>query len=85
MQKVFNKVVDKTTALTQKHPTLKTSTSSPSTPPSNVPPITGADVVRYRYQHGCNLGTIFVLERWLSGSMFGSDAAGGSELDAIRS
>jgi len=40
------------------------------------------DVLRYRYQHGTNLGSIFVLEKWLTGSMYqdGSDSA---ELAAV--
>ncbi|KAI9727447.1 MAG: Glucan 1,3-beta-glucosidase 3 [Cirrosporium novae-zelandiae] len=41
------------------------------------------DVIRYRYHHGSNLGSIFVLERWLSGSMYLNGAKGDSELDAI--
>lgn len=46
--------------------------------------LTSADVFNYRYSHGTNLGTIFVLERWLSGSMYVQGAAGDSELDAVR-
>lgn len=42
---------------------------------------TVTDVLRYRYHHGTNLGTIFVLEQWLSPSMFVS--GGSSELDAV--
>jgi hypothetical protein len=40
------------------------------------------DVLRYRYQHGTNFGSIFVLEKWLTGSMYqeGSDSA---ELAAV--
>ena len=40
------------------------------------------DVLRYRYQHGTNLGSVFVLEKWLTGSMYqdGSDSA---ELAAV--
>lgn len=43
------------------------------------------DILRYRYHHGPNLGSIFVLERWLYGSMYDAGAAGASELDAIVS
>lgn len=41
------------------------------------------EVMRYRYQHGTNLGSIFVLEKWLTGSMYaeGSDS---SELAAVK-
>ncbi|KAF2101686.1 glycoside hydrolase [Rhizodiscina lignyota] len=51
----------------------------PSAPTSN-------DVFRYRYQHGTNLGSIFVLEKWLSGSMFPSNATAqqSSELEAVK-
>ena len=40
------------------------------------------DVLRYRYQHGTNFGSIFVLEKWLTSSMYqeGSDSA---ELAAV--
>ncbi|MCJ1398177.1 Glucan 1,3-beta-glucosidase 3 [Xylographa trunciseda] len=48
-----------------------------------LPPPTAADVLRYRYHHGVNLGGIFVLERWLFPSMFESCAVGDSELDAV--
>ncbi|CZR53769.1 related to Putative glucan 1,3-beta-glucosidase [Phialocephala subalpina] len=42
------------------------------------------DIFRYRYQHGTNLGSIFVLERWLSGSMYVDGINGDSELDAVN-
>ncbi|KAI9750064.1 MAG: hypothetical protein M4579_006616 [Chaenotheca gracillima] len=51
--------------------------------PSTIKPASSLDVMRYRYQHGTNLGSIFVLEQWLHPSMFVAGAAGGSELDAI--
>jgi aryl-phospho-beta-D-glucosidase BglC (GH1 family) len=51
--------------------------------PSIITPPTSTDLLRYRYHHGTNLGSIFVLERWLSGSMFPSSSPGGSELDAV--
>ncbi len=56
---------------------------SPSQPSSISPP-TPLDLIRYRYTHGTNLGSIFVLEKWLSGSMFPSSAKGDSELDAVQ-
>ena len=43
------------------------------------------EILRYRYHHGPNLGSIFVLEKWLHGSMFDTGAAGSSELDAVVS
>jgi len=52
--------------------------------PSYIQPPSPIDVVRYRYNHGTNLGSIFVLEQWLSGSMFVAGAKGGSELDAVN-
>lgn len=45
-------------------------------------PPTALDVLRYRYQYGVNLGGIFVLEKWISPSMFESWVKGESELDA---
>lgn len=52
--------------------------------PSYIQPPSPLDVIRYRYNHGTNLGSIFVLEQWLSGSMFVPGAKGGSELDAVN-
>lgn len=46
--------------------------------------ITTADIFNYRYHHGTNLGSVFVLEKWLSSSMYVHGAAGDSELDAVR-
>lgn len=45
---------------------------------------TVADLYRYRYQHGTNLGSIFVLEKWLHKSMFEKDTIGSSELAAVK-
>jgi hypothetical protein len=40
------------------------------------------DVLRYRYQHGTNFGSIFVLEKWLTGSMY-PENADSAELAAV--
>jgi hypothetical protein len=45
---------------------------------------TAADVFNYRYHHGTNLGSIFVLEDWLSYTMYLDVKQGKSELDAVR-
>src|SRR4051812_42368024 len=52
-----------------------------------VDPSTRLDILRYRYHHGTNLGSVFVLERWLSPSMFPDDCPGDqtSELAAVTS
>ena len=42
--------------------------------PSTIRDPTVADVIRYRYHHGVNLGSIFVLEKWLTPSMFPTEA-----------
>ncbi|KUJ09149.1 glycoside hydrolase [Mollisia scopiformis] len=52
--------------------------AAPLSPPSS------DDIFRYRYQHGTNLGSIFVLERWLTGSMYVDAIPGDAELDAIN-
>ena len=52
--------------------------------PFNMASATNTDVFNYRYHHGTNLGTIFVLEKWLSPSMYVQGSAGDSELDAVR-
>ena len=62
---------------------------SSSTPEStgalqaNIPSPTPNDLFRYRSHHGANLGSIFVLEKWLYPSMFEPDARGDSELAAV--
>ncbi|PNS16146.1 hypothetical protein CAC42_4547 [Sphaceloma murrayae] len=63
-----------------------TPTTLPAPPqtdsPSRIQPPTLRDLYRYRYHHGTNLGSLFVLERWLAPSMFPDSATGGSELAA---
>jgi hypothetical protein len=65
--------------------------SSPSSaaagPPSGgIQPASAKDILRYRYHHGTNLGAIYVLEKWLKGSMFPNDCGGdqSSELEAVK-
>lgn len=52
--------------------------------PGGLPAPSPQDVLRYRYHHGTNLGSIFVLERWLHPSMFVQGTNGDSELDAVN-
>ncbi|KAG7007505.1 hypothetical protein G7Y79_00009g026140 [Physcia stellaris] len=47
-------------------------------------PPSATEILRYRYQYGVNLGSIFVLERWLSPDMFDDSCTGDSELDAVQ-
>ena len=49
-----------------------------------MPPPTSADITRYRYQFGTDIGSIFILERWLTPSMFPNNTAGQSELSAVQ-
>jgi len=42
------------------------------------------DILRYRYHHGTNLGSVYVLERWLQPSRFPHGAQGTSELAAVK-
>lgn len=51
---------------------------------SYIQPPSPLDVLRYRYNHGTNLGSVFVLEKWLNPSMFVAGAQGESELDAVH-
>tara|TARA_R110002003_G_scaffold27_6_gene1380 strand:- start:5019 stop:6638 length:1620 start_codon:yes stop_codon:yes gene_type:complete len=44
---------------------------------------TPLDILRYRYHHGTNLGSIYVIERWLQPSRFLDGAEGSSELAAV--
>lgn len=52
--------------------------------PSTIQPPTLADVTRYRYHHGTNLGSTFVQERWLTGCMHDESFPGSSELTAVE-
>lgn len=51
----------------------------------HVPRPTTSDILRFRYQHGVNLGSMFVLEQWLSPGMYDYGVSGASELDAVVS
>lgn len=53
---------------------------------SEIQPPTPMDVAKYRYQHGTNLGTVFVLERWLVGGMFEGvkEGKGSAELAGVE-
>ena len=44
-----------------------------------------ADVNRYQFHYGANLGSTFILERWLTPCMFHESAKGSSELAAVES
>lgn len=48
----------------------------------HVKPPTRLDVIRYRYHHGVNLGSCFVLEKWLTPSCF-PQGSNSSELAAV--
>lgn len=52
--------------------------------PPHIQSPTRADVIRYRYHHGTNLGSIFIQEKWLTGSMHHKSAPGSSELTAVE-
>lgn len=45
---------------------------------------TPLDILRYRYHHGANLGSVYVIERWLQPSRFPDGAEGSSELAAVK-
>ena len=45
---------------------------------------TTLDILRYRYHHGTNLGSVYVIERWLQPSRFPEGAEGSSELAALQ-
>ncbi|KAI4954499.1 hypothetical protein J4E91_002212 [Alternaria rosae] len=45
---------------------------------------TTLDILRYRYHHGTNLGSVYVIERWLQGSRFPEGSEGSSELAAVQ-
>lgn len=54
--------------------------------PSTIQAPTPLDIFRYRYHHGTNIGSVYVLEKWLHPSMFPSNASNkqSSELEAVK-
>ncbi|KAF1924570.1 glycoside hydrolase family 5 protein [Didymella exigua CBS 183.55] len=67
----------------------------PHGPPGHGPPTghhdhgcikdpTDLDILRYRYHHGTNLGSVYVIEKWLQSSRFPENAEGSSELAAVK-
>jgi len=61
----------------------KNDAASEAQPAPQVQPPSQQDVFQYRYHFGTNVGSIFVLEKWLFNKMFDGSAKGGSELDAV--
>jgi hypothetical protein len=51
---------------------------------SSIEDPTALDILRYRYHHGANLGSVYVLERWIFPSRFPEEAQGSSELEAVK-
>jgi hypothetical protein len=49
----------------------------------HIPRPTTNEILRYRFQHGINLGSVYVLEQWLSPKMYDHGVSGASELDAV--
>ncbi|KAJ5047263.1 uncharacterized protein L3040_003100 [Drepanopeziza brunnea f. sp. 'multigermtubi'] len=82
MRKLLNKARSAFDELTDSH-FISQKPPSQADQPSTIGPPSTQDLLRYRYHWGTNLGSIFVLERWLSGSMFVSSANGDSELAAV--
>jgi aryl-phospho-beta-D-glucosidase BglC (GH1 family) len=54
-------------------------------PPVPIPFPTPLECFRYRYHHGCNLGSVYVTEKWITPSTFPPNATEGqtSELAAV--
>ncbi|KAH7070502.1 glycoside hydrolase superfamily [Paraphoma chrysanthemicola] len=52
--------------------------------PNHIRDPTPLEIIRYRYHHGTNLGSIYVVERWLRESRFPKGAKGRSELSAVQ-
>lgn len=50
----------------------------------NINEPTPLEIIRYRYHHATNLGSIYVIERWLQPSRFPDDADGSSELACVK-
>ncbi|KAG9228995.1 glycoside hydrolase superfamily [Amylocarpus encephaloides] len=86
MKSFFNKLEDKVSSFSQEFLVHDSKAQQPiqqQHQSSTILPPTPDDVFRYRYHHGTNLGSVFVLEKWLSGHMFLPSSNGDSELDAV--
>jgi hypothetical protein len=51
---------------------------------AQVPPASAQDILKYRYHHGTNLGSVFVLEKWLTPSMYPNSSTSATELAAVK-
>jgi len=80
MRKFLHKAHQTLSATTYQIPT---STNGLPTTFTSTPPPTPLSILRHRLHHGTNLGSIYVLEKWLFPHMFESSATGDSELDAV--
>jgi len=81
MKKFLHKAHQTLSATTYQIPT--STTGLPSTSPPSPQSPTPLSILRHRLHHGTNLGSIYVLEKWLFPHMFESSATGDSELDAV--
>jgi len=81
MKKLLHKTKETFQSTTYQLPNYPSSSSDQ--PPTPAPP-TPLDILRYRSHHGANLGSIFVLEKWLFPSMFQLGEWGDSELGAVE-
>ena len=80
----FKRLFNKTKAFIMKSNSGEDSQQPIADPHAKLQPPTPADVARCRYHHGANLGSVFILERWLTGSMFPENSTGTSELAAVE-
>jgi hypothetical protein len=83
MKKFYSKLEAKADSFNQQFLSQGGQQSIQQNQPSTIASPTTDDIFRYRFHHGTNLGSVFVLEKWLSGSMFPGSAKGESELDAV--
>jgi hypothetical protein len=65
------------------HPNEMSNPTAP--PPVPISPPTPLECLRYRYHHGCNLGSVYVVEKWITSSAFPANASDSqsSELAAV--
>jgi hypothetical protein len=87
MKKLINSGKQRLTNFRHGLPEVEGKTDHPrqTSQPLNMQPVNVNDIFRYRYHHGANLGSIYVLEKWLSGHMFehASDSQS-SELEGLK-
>jgi aryl-phospho-beta-D-glucosidase BglC (GH1 family) len=88
MKSLFQKARAEVKGAVQRNHQPQSHPNQPPAPMANQPASiqtpSALDILRYRYHHGTNLGSVYVMERWLQSSRFPEGAEGSSELALVK-